>query len=371
MSTSEATRPDGGTTSVVGDVPEVPAALAAAAGPEYATWGQRVVAAILDNATLAGVTWLALGAGYLQPSLTPVLGTAAEEGWPRHPAILVPVAALVALLVLQAQTGWTPGKLVVGIRVVREGSSTPAGLWTTLSRWVLHLLDAVLLIGYLQPLWHPKRQTFADRIAHTVVLQQLPHLPRRRRITVYSTALVTVVLGLGYCLPVNGGGSSEPQGFVECGQDGSAPFLTTGEVTLAGSVWTEWERRMWTVRETRTAHPGAMITWASDPSVRDVGYRVELDARPGSADGEPMISRSWDIGVGGVDDVSPDGSYLHTRNVAPDGDIHVAEVELVEADGDLGDLGTDVWVDVRLIADGDVVAACGGTMGYDDSDRVS
>jgi Mce-associated membrane protein len=106
--------------------------------------------------------------------------------------------------------------------------------------------------------------------------------------------------------------------------------------------------------------------------VRDVDYRVEIDARPSSADGDPVVSRYWDIGTGGVGDPSEDMSYTHDRNVALDGDIHVAEVEVQdsgddEGDGladDLRDLGTHVWMDVRLIAGDEVVAECGGAVDY-------
>jgi Mce-associated membrane protein len=378
MTSSDESRPDAATASGVDVVPEPPQ-LADAVGPAYATWGQRVVAAILDNAILAGVTWLALGAGVTQPSLTPVFGTPAERGWPGGPLILIPIGALAILLVLQAITGWTPGKLVVGIRVVREGSPVPAGLWTTLRRWLLHLLDALFLVGYLRPLWHGRRQTFADSIAHTVVLQELPDLPSRPKLAVYSAALVVSVLGLGYCLPINSYRSIAPEGAVACELTGPGPFLTTGDVMLDGSVSLEQERRMWTVHEIRTAHPGATISWASDPSVRDVDYRVELDARPSSADGDPVVSRYWDIGTGGVGDPSEDMSYTHDRNVALDGDIHVAEVEVQdsgddEGDGladDLRDLGTHVWMDVRLIAGDEVVAECGGAVNYEAVDAVS
>lgn len=370
MLTSEGSRPDEAGTSGIGLAPDTEPVLDAAVAPVYATWGQRVVAALLDDAMLGGVTWLAFGSGFLLPTLTPVLWGDAE-GWPWDLRILIPLGAVAVLLVLQALTGWTPGKLVVGIRVVGEESSAPAGLWTTAARWALHLLDAVLLIGYLRPLWHQKRQTFADGIVRTVVVQQLPDLPRKQGIAVYWAAVVVVALGLGYCFPVNGGSSAAPESVVACELDGPGPYLTTGEIALDGSVWEARERRMWTVRATRTAHPGATVTWASDPSVRDVDYRVEIDARPSSEDGEPMISRSWDIGTGGVgDDPSSDGSYTHTRNVSPDGDVHVADVELQESDGDLGALGTQVWIDVRLIADGEVVAACGSRIGYDDVDQV-
>jgi Mce-associated membrane protein len=379
MTSSDEGRPDVATASRVDVVPE-PAGLDATVGPSYATWGQRVVAAIFDNAILAGATWLALGAGFAQPSLTPVFSTPAEQSWSGGPLILIPIGALAILLMLQATTGWTPGKLVVGIRVLRERSSVPAGLWTTLVRWTLHLLDAIFLIGYLRPLWNAKRQTFADSIAHTVVVQELPDLPPRPKLALYSAALVVCILGLGYCLPINSYRSMAPEGAVACELTGPGPFLTTGDITLDGSVSVEQERRMWTVHETRAAHPGATITWASEPSVRDVDYRIELDARPSSADGEPVVSRSWNIGTGGVSDPSEDLSYTHTRNISPDGDVHVADVEIPDTDGDqgdqgdrgdLGDLGTDVWMDVRLIADDEVVVECGNALDYAAVDGVN
>lgn len=366
MLTNEGSRSEEPAASGVGLVPDPEVSLDSVLTPAYATWGQRVVAALLDDAILAGATWLALGSGYLLPTLTPVLSANSGEGWPWDPRLLVPLGAVAILLVLQGLTGWTPGKLVVGIRVVGEESAGPAGLWTTVARWALHLLDAVLLIGYLRPLWHRKRQTFADGIVRTVVVQRLPDLPRRQGAAVYGAALVIVALGLGYCFPVNGGASAAPESVVACELEGPGPYLTTGEITLDGSVWEERERRMWTVKETRTAHPGATVTWASDRSARDVGYRVEIDARPLSEDGRPVISRSWDIGTGGSDDYSSDGSFTHTRNTSPDGDVHVADVELLEPDGDLAILGTQVWMDVRLVADGEVVAACGGATDYDD-----
>jgi Mce-associated membrane protein len=338
--------------------------------PAYARWGERVVAAVLDNAILAGVTWVALGTGIAQPTLTLGLGANGENGSLTDPMILVPIGALVILLVLQATTGWTPGKLVVGIRVVRDdpaGRTEPAGLWTTSVRWVLHLVDAILLIGYLRPLWHQRRQTFADGIAHTVVVQALPELSRRPRIAAYAAALVLCVLGIGYgCVPINSARSSPVDDVISCRQERHGPLLASGNITFGGSTEVARDRRMWMVRETWTVLPGATLSWKSDSSVRDVDYRVELAARPRSESDGPVISRSWDVGTGGVDDQVDDETFTHTRSISPDGDAHVAEVEMTDSDQVADRLGTDLALDVRLIADGDIVASCGGTMSYTD-----
>lgn len=336
--------------------------------PTYATWGARVVAAVLDNAILAGVTWAAVGTGIAQPTLMPGLAANSDTGSLTDPMILVPIGALVILLVLQATTGWTPGKLVVGIRVVRDdpaGRAEPAGLWTTAARWVLHLLDAILLIGYLRPLWHEQRQTFADGIAHTVVVRAMPELSRRPRVTTYSAALTLCVLGLGYgCVPISSAGSLPVDDVISCRQERHGPLLLTGNIVLGGSVEFTRDRRMWTVRETRTARPGASLSWTSDPSVRDVDYRVEVDARPRSESGGPVVPRSWNIGTGGAADPAGGDTATHTRSNSPDADHHVANVEMSDSDEVAERLGTDLMLDVRLIADGEVVAACGGTMSY-------
>ncbi len=41
-----------------------------------------------------------------------------------------------------------------------------------------HILDALLYIGFLRPLWHPQRRTFADSLCSTVVLRRVrPPVP--------------------------------------------------------------------------------------------------------------------------------------------------------------------------------------------------
>ncbi|MFI2487123.1 RDD family protein [Promicromonospora kroppenstedtii] len=364
---------DEGTTSGVVVAPDVDGPGAGAVvGPDYASWGQRVFAALLDNAILAGVTWLALGAGVTVPSLTPGWGTSAEAARAGGPLVLVPIAALVVLLVLQGLTGWTPGKLVTGIRVVREDQHHTAGLGRTLARWVLHLLDAILLIGYLRPIWHRKRQTFADSIVRTVVLREVLDLPRRPRIVAYSAAIVVCVLGLGYgYVPISSGSAADvADDSPLCAVETPEPTLVAGEIRPAGSVSINRDRRLWTVRETRTTHPGAVLTWTSEPSVRDTDYRVELDARPGSGE-DVAISRSWDIGSGDLDSWSDNEGYTHDRTIAADEDTHDVQVNITDADADaaLAALDDQPWIDVRLLADGQVLAECGGSVTYIEAPR--
>jgi len=67
--------------------------------------------------------------------------------------------------------GQSLGKRVVGIRLVSEETGQPIGTLNAFLRDICHFVDSVIcLVGYLFPLWDPKRQTLADKIMKTVVI---------------------------------------------------------------------------------------------------------------------------------------------------------------------------------------------------------
>ncbi len=72
----------------------------------------------------------------------------------------------------QGRTGYSLGKSVLGIKLVKDGSDEVAGAGRTFLRQIAHILDSFFYLGYLWPLWDAKRQTFADKICTTVVLDQ-------------------------------------------------------------------------------------------------------------------------------------------------------------------------------------------------------
>jgi Mce-associated membrane protein len=147
-----------------------------AGGPDHASWGARVVAHLLDTAVLAAVTYLALEVQPVAaPTPAPVFLAADAPSRPPGSWLDSPwvVLAVVVLALLQAYVGSTPGKLVVGIAVVRDSDGRPAGLVRTVVRWFAHLLDALLWIGYLRPLWQAERRTFADSLLSTVVVRRV------------------------------------------------------------------------------------------------------------------------------------------------------------------------------------------------------
>jgi uncharacterized RDD family membrane protein YckC len=79
----------------------------------------------------------------------------------------------------QGKSGSSIGKSTLGLRVVDAESGAPIGFGRSLIRQLVHAADVISLgLGYLWPLWDSTRQTFADKLASTVVVR--PELNERR-----------------------------------------------------------------------------------------------------------------------------------------------------------------------------------------------
>jgi uncharacterized RDD family membrane protein YckC len=70
------------------------------------------------------------------------------------------------------RTGQSLGKRVTKIRLIGEETNAPIGAKNACIRDLVHILDALTIVGYLWPLWHEKRQTFADQIMKTIVINE-------------------------------------------------------------------------------------------------------------------------------------------------------------------------------------------------------
>jgi uncharacterized RDD family membrane protein YckC len=69
----------------------------------------------------------------------------------------------------QGRTGSSIGKGIMKFKVVSEKTWQPIGFGLSIVRQLAHFVDAIICyIGYLFPLWDPKRQTLADKIMTTV-----------------------------------------------------------------------------------------------------------------------------------------------------------------------------------------------------------
>jgi uncharacterized RDD family membrane protein YckC len=145
---------------------------------DYAGWGLRVRARLIDQ----GPTYLGLiifYAGYLISVIelsrsngsTPDFETAAV-------AMIIGCSVILASLawvaynrwMIAGKTGQSLGKRTTKIRLIGEATNTPIGAKNAFIRDLVHILDALTLVGYLWPFWDDKKQTFADKIMRTIVV---------------------------------------------------------------------------------------------------------------------------------------------------------------------------------------------------------
>ncbi len=147
--------------TVLVDETDTTPAVEGAAPNELAPWHFRAAALLVDVlpgvavvATMA-LVWLALPLG--------------SPWWWLSVAVLA-VATLLTMVnrvVLPATAGWSLGRALVGIVVVRA-DGTSVGVGRLLCRDLAHLLDTIsIFVGWLWPLWDPRRRTFADLLLHT------------------------------------------------------------------------------------------------------------------------------------------------------------------------------------------------------------
>jgi uncharacterized RDD family membrane protein YckC len=72
--------------------------------------------------------------------------------------------------VLAGRTGQSVGKRVLKMVLIGDGTGRPIGVLNAFLRDLVHILDGFAYIGYLWPLWDEKRQTFADKLMRTIVV---------------------------------------------------------------------------------------------------------------------------------------------------------------------------------------------------------
>ena len=76
--------------------------------------------------------------------------------------------------IVGGRTGQSLGKRVTKIKLISEQTDQPIGAMNAFLRDLVHILDGVAYVGYLWPLWDDKRQTFADKIMRTIVIDVPP-----------------------------------------------------------------------------------------------------------------------------------------------------------------------------------------------------
>lgn len=135
----------------------------AAAGGPYALWPKRAGGYVIDvliliPAYIVAVIGLQIGGGF--GGLVAVIGYLAAIG-----------IAIWNQVFKQGTTGQSIGKGVLSIKLISEETGQPLGPLMTFVRGIVHIVDAIpCYVGFLWPLWDEKRQTFADKIMKSIVI---------------------------------------------------------------------------------------------------------------------------------------------------------------------------------------------------------
>jgi uncharacterized RDD family membrane protein YckC len=132
-------------------------------GQSYANWLQRVGAFIIDG--------LVILPGYVIAFIGSAIGGGAGAGLAVIGYLAAIAIAIWNSIIRQGRTGQSLGKKALDITLISENDGRPIGPGMTFVRQLAHIVDSVACyIGWLWPLWDSKRQTFADKMCHTVVV---------------------------------------------------------------------------------------------------------------------------------------------------------------------------------------------------------
>jgi uncharacterized RDD family membrane protein YckC len=154
-------------------------------GTHRARWGRRASAHLIDFAPVI-VAAIPLAVAYVLALVELARLPVGSE--PSRAVGSMPIWAGIGALAMLAALGWTVynrwltggrtgrslGKRVLRLQLVGESTGEPIDLSNAFVRDLLHILDLVSVVGFLWPLWDGGRQTFADMIVRTVVIDERP-----------------------------------------------------------------------------------------------------------------------------------------------------------------------------------------------------
>ena len=154
--------------------------MAVPAQSDRASWATRVRARLIDQfPTYLGLIIFCVGYLIFIVQLASSGGSTSQLAKPAVVMIIGLGAMFVSLgwvaynrWHLAGKTGQSVGKRVSKIRLIGAETYAPIGAKNAFLRDVVHILDALTLVGYLWPLWDDKRQTLADQVMKTIVIDE-------------------------------------------------------------------------------------------------------------------------------------------------------------------------------------------------------
>jgi uncharacterized RDD family membrane protein YckC len=145
---------------------------------DYASWGKRVAAMLIDDiAIYVGLIVFCVGYVLWIIEIAQSTGSTVDLTGGAVPMIVGTLIMLAGMVwtvynrwFVAGRTGQSLGKRVTRIKLVGEPSNAPIGAMNAFLRDLVHIVDGLAYVGYLWPLWDEKKQTFADKIMRTIVV---------------------------------------------------------------------------------------------------------------------------------------------------------------------------------------------------------
>jgi len=133
--------------------------------------GRRVLAIIVDGLLLSVLFWV----------ISMLFGSSSAEGGQVSasmtglPFILYLLIVFGYFTLVEGYLGQTVGKMLLGIKVIREDDGEVPGLKVAAIRTILRLIDVLpfaYLVGFIAVLISAKNQRLGDMAAHTLVVRK-------------------------------------------------------------------------------------------------------------------------------------------------------------------------------------------------------
>ncbi|MGC0316231.1 RDD family protein [Kitasatospora acidiphila] len=146
--------------------------------PGLADWSTRAMSTLLEITIAMGIMQAYSVVLYLaQPPFALIQALALLVGVQMQPVFrffywVLPLAFLVWQAALRGRTGQSLGQRLMRIVTVDEDTAAPLGPARSVMRSVLHVVDiGTVFFGFLRPVVHYRRQTLADQICRSLVVE--------------------------------------------------------------------------------------------------------------------------------------------------------------------------------------------------------
>jgi len=142
-----------------------------AAAMDVHVTGRRILAIIVDGLLLSVLFWV----------MSVLFGSSSAEGGQVSasmtglPFVLYLLIVFAYFALMEGYRGQTVGKMLLGIKVIREDSGEVPGLKVAAIRTILRLIDMLpfaYLVGFITVLISTKNQRLGDMAANTLVVRK-------------------------------------------------------------------------------------------------------------------------------------------------------------------------------------------------------